>query len=120
MTVGSLLFGEIDGRGQVTYCQVGVPVTKDLLLRLPVAEEAEQKFRFASPCARSACIHWAGKCSLSSKLAEFQAFKQGEFFEEIALPTCAIRTSCRWFLQDGPGMCSKCEILSRVAWSGKE
>lgn len=107
---GSLLFGMLDRRGQVIYRPSAIPVTRELLLRLPVAAEAEELFRFASPCARSACVHWAEGCALSARLSEFQAFPQGE---SQGLPECAIRQNCRWFLQDGPKMCKACQILAR-------
>jgi len=111
LTEGSLLFGLIDRRGQVSYSQAAVPVSKELLLHLPLAETAEQEFRFASPCAATRCIHWAEGCSLSSKLSQFQAFPQDDSVQDH----CAIRSQCRWYLQDGPQMCSNCQIHSRVA-----
>jgi hypothetical protein len=112
MTEGSLLFGLIDRRGQVTYSQAAIPVTKKLLLHLPVAREAEGQFRFASACATSACLHWAEGCSLSSRLSEFQVFASESDIDRTP-PECAIRARCRWYLQDGPAMCSVCQIHSR-------
>ena len=110
LTEGALLFGLIDRRGQVSYSQAAIRVTKKLLLELPLV--AEQEFRFASPCAQSACVHWSGECSLSTRLSEFQAFGQDD--PEDGLPACAIREECRWYQQDGPQMCSHCRIHSRV------
>lgn len=110
LTEGALLFGMVDRRGQVSYSQAAIPVTKKLLVELPVA--AEDQFRFASACARSACVHWSGECSLSSRLSEFQTFGQDD--AEEGLPSCSIRPQCRWYLQDGPQMCSHCRIHSRV------
>jgi len=76
MTQGSLLFATIDGKGSVSYRSDTLPVSKLLLRELPVRETSERKFRFAAPCLRSSCVHWADKCSLGSNLAEFQAFGQ--------------------------------------------
>lgn len=111
LTEGALLYGLVDARGQTAYGQTAFPVTKQLLLSLPVKDQAEQQYRFASPCAQSACIHWQGRCDLSSRLSLFQAFRQDG--AQSGLPQCAIRPQCRWFLQDGPEMCSRCEIIAR-------
>lgn len=105
--VGALVFGLIDRSGQVSYSRAAIPVTRRLLLELPIT--SEQQFRFASPCAQSACRHWADGCSLSSTLSEFTAFAQHP--EDPG--DCAIRPECRWFLQDGARMCSNCQIHSR-------
>lgn len=112
LTEGALLFGLIDRQGQVAYSQTAVPVTRKLLLHLPVAESAEQQFRFASACATSACCHWADGCGLSARLAEFQVFAAD--LETELLPNCSIRAQCRWYLQDGPAMCSPCQIHTRL------
>lgn len=77
LTEGALLFGMVDRRGQVSYSQAAIPVTKKLLVELPVA-----------------------------------AFGQDD--AEEGLPSCSIRPQCRWYLQDGPQMCSHCRIHSRV------
>jgi len=113
MTEGSLLFGLIDRRGQVSYSEAAVPVSKKLLLHLPLAEEAEQQFRFASACATSACIHWAEGCSLSSRLSQFQVFAVDSDYN-LAPPECPIRSQCRWYLQDGPSICNACQVHSRT------
>lgn len=112
MTEGSLLFGLIDRRGHVSYSQAAVPVSKKLLLHLPLAEDAEQQFRFASTCATSACTHWAEGCSLSSRLSQFQVFAVDSDNNQ-APPQCPIRPQCRWYLQDGPSICTACQVHSR-------
>ena len=110
---GALLFGLIDRRGHVSYSQAAVPVTRKLLLHLPVAESAEQQFRFASACATVACRHWADGCALSASLAELRAFAPDSKSTD-SLPNCSIRGQCRWYLQDGPAMCSPCQIHTRL------
>lgn len=112
-TEDAVLFGLIDRRGQVTFGRKAIPVTRQLLLQLPV--EADRQFRFASACAGGGCIHWSDGCSLSARLSEFQAFRQDG--GEDGLPDCAIRTQCRWYIQDGPQMCSNCQIHSRLPHS---
>ena len=110
---GALLFGLIDRRGHVSYSQAAVPVTRKLLLQLPVAESAERQFRFASACDTVACRHWADGCALSAKLSELQVFAS-DSESTTSLPNCSIRTQCRWYLQDGPKMCSTCQVHSRL------
>jgi hypothetical protein len=105
---GALLFGMVDRCGQTSYSKAAVPVSRQLLLELPVT--SEHMFRFASPCAQAACRYWADECSLSSNLSEFQAFGQ----HDADAGECAIRSQCRWFLQNGAVMCSKCLIHTRL------
>lgn len=105
---GALLFGMVDRFGQTSYSKAAVPVSKQLLLELPVS--SEHTFRFASPCAQAACRHWADGCSLSANLSEFQAFGQND----VEAGDCTIRAQCRWFLQNGDAMCSKCQIHTRL------
>ena len=106
---GTTLFGLVDQEGQVVLHDKGVPVSKQLLLHLPVT--AEHEFRFAAPCVRSGCVRWNDECSLAAKLSEFQVFSHSETLEQ---PACPIQSSCRWLAQVGPSICSICLTVSRV------
>lgn len=68
----------------------------------------EARFRFAGPCATSACGHWAEeRCALGDTVARAGAALD----QDGALPACAIRSSCRWWAQGGPDSCRVCSRI---------
>jgi hypothetical protein len=72
---------------------------------------AETRFRFAGLCHQSACHQWQhGRCSVIGQVLESSPEPQtGTGAErEPTLPDCAIRTSCRWYAQEGGRACAVC------------
>jgi len=78
----------------------------------------EKRFRFSSPCAQCGCGQWipdssgaanpgAGRCGvIESVLATPQPPNLSK-----ELPSCSIRTQCRWFVQRGEEACSVCRYV---------
>jgi hypothetical protein len=102
---GSVVIGVVGGTAEeprVDHLSPSLPVTSELLsLASPVAPA--EVFRFAAPCVRSECQHFAGsKCRLATKIVKL--------LPEVSdkLPTCAIRPRCRWWLQEGKSGCFRC------------
>jgi len=82
------------------------PVTADFIQETTKGRPAEQRFRFANRCVQSGCNQWKdGKCSvIKNVLDALPVF-------ESSLPKCAIRSSCRWYFQEGPKACSVCPLI---------
>jgi hypothetical protein len=104
---GARVIGVVGGtpeRPETAYLDQAQPVTQDILdLAGPVAPA--EVFRFAAPCANSACGHYDGaehRCRLAEKTVRWveQAVDN--------LPKCSIRASCRWWQQEGPAACRRC------------
>lgn len=104
---GARVIGVVGGtpeRPETAYLDQAQPVTQEILdLAGPVAPA--EVFRFAAPCANSACGHYDGaeqKCRLAEKTVRWveQAVDN--------LPKCSIRVSCRWWQQEGPAACRRC------------
>jgi hypothetical protein len=104
---GARIIGVVGGtpeRPETAYLDQAQPVTPEILdLAGPVAPA--EVFRFAAPCANSACGHYDGaehKCRLAEKTVRWveQAVD--------SLPKCSIRASCRWWQQEGPAACRRC------------
>lgn len=77
-----------------------------------------KRFRFTSECVDGRCGQWRdGKCSVAIKAREQLAdpiraearARTGD--ASPALPACAIRPTCRWFAQEGAGICAVCSFV---------
>jgi hypothetical protein len=104
---GARVIGVVGGtpeRPETAYLDQAQPVTQEILeLAGPVAPA--EVFRFAAPCANSACGHYDGaehKCRLAEKTVRWVAQAVDN------LPKCSIRASCRWWQQEGPAACRRC------------
>lgn len=102
---GSTAFGIVTGTAdepQVAYLAEPQPVT-DELLALSGPVHPTEIFRFAAPCAGSACQHFDGaKCRLVGRIVE------GLPAVSEHLPPCKIRSTCRWWQQEGKAACLRC------------
>ena len=105
-TAGSVLFGVMGGAaarpGLVAYLNEPQPVGEDVLaLAGPVPATAV--FRFAATCGESACVHYDGSdCRLAAKVVTMLPAAVA------VLPTCPIRSRCRWWHQEGRAACMRC------------
>ena len=81
------------------------PVTPELLaLAAPV--RPTEVFRFAAPCAGTACSHFDGaKCQLAGRFVKLLPPVTA------TLPPCHLRTNCRWWRQEGRAACLRCPQL---------
>lgn len=113
----SAVFGVVLGSAEqprVAYLNQTRPVTEDLLaLAGPVAPT--EVFRFAAPCAGGACQHFDGTdCRLATRIVE------GLPSAVDQLPDCAIRDSCRWWLQEGAEACFRCPLIASETYGTAE
>jgi hypothetical protein len=110
---GAVAFGVVGGSAstpRVGYIVRPQPVTAELLaLAAPAAADAV--FRFAAPCAASACQHFDGaNCQLATRIvAMLQVVTE-------TLPACVLRPICRWWKQEGVAACRRCpQVVTHVA-----
>jgi len=102
---GAVLHGIVGGTvaaPRVGYLVEPQPVT-DALLALANPVSPTEVFRFAAPCAGSACVHFDGaNCRLATRVVELLPSVVD------SLPPCRIRPQCRWWQQEGRAACLRC------------
>jgi hypothetical protein len=90
------------------------PVTETLLgLAGPVTPT--ELFRFAAPCKERACVQYDGsRCRLSRAIADLPPGNGGNTSPvRASLPSCGIRSRCRWWREEGADACRRCpEIVT--------
>jgi hypothetical protein len=100
------IFGVVTGSPsegfQVGYLTESVPATPELIAAVAPARPT-QVFRAAVACAEHHCKHFDGaNCQLATRIAAMLNPVVS------ALPRCAIRSTCRWFHQEGRDACLRC------------
>jgi hypothetical protein len=102
---GARIFGVMTGTPEahrVGYLTEAMPVS-DQLLALAGPAKPTQLFRIAAPCANGGCKHFAANtCTLAQRIVA------GIPAVVNALPACQIRSTCRWFRQEGREACFRC------------
>ena len=104
---GARMFGVMTGTPEahrVGYLTEIVPLSKQLLA-LAGSAKPTQLFRIAAPCAGASggCKHFKSHaCSLAERIVA------GVPAVVNALPACQIRSTCRWFRQEGKEACFRC------------
>jgi len=87
---------------RVGYLTETLPVSEKLLALSGPAKPTEV-FRIAAPCAMSGCKHFKDNaCTLVQRIVEGLAPVVN------ALPPCQVRSTCRWFSQEGRNACLRC------------
>jgi hypothetical protein len=109
-TPGNLLLGIVRPNGHVAALRNPIPIDKAFVDKASeVRRAAEMRFRFAGPCVTTACQHWTGaRCEVSDAVTRTVTATSEQPFE----PTpCAIRSSCRWWSQNGAAACRACSFV---------
>jgi hypothetical protein len=89
-------------RARLGYLAEPIPLT-DELLSLTAPVQPAEVFRFSAPCAGDDCQHFDGRdCSLISKAVALLPAVV------TRLPACRVRSTCRWWLQEGRAACARC------------
>jgi len=104
---GARIFAVVGGTveaPELAYLDEALPVTEELVaLTAPV--QPDEVYRMAGACARERCAHHSGaddRCTLVERTVELTPTVVH------LLPRCAIRTTCRWWDQEGASACSRC------------
>jgi hypothetical protein len=105
---GALLVGVVGGsveEPRLAYLAEPLPVTREITVLSGTVKPTEI-FRFAAPCAGTACMHFDGKdCRLAQRIARSVPAVVDD------LPSCRIRPECRWWLQEGKAACLRCPMV---------
>lgn len=108
---GAALFGVQDATGHVEYLDEPIVVDQTFVDTARQGRVPEERFRFASNCAKSGCGHWADEgtgCGLVGKIVDAMNRKA-----EATLVACPIRNRCRWYHQQGAAACASCDEVVR-------
>ncbi|WP_235296195.1 hypothetical protein [Portibacter marinus] len=99
---GHSVFGKFEGN------------TLQYLEELDVIESGDLEFgkhenvRATMPCVTKGCINWNGnKCTVPDQMSHYFNPVQ----DLSAVENCPIRSSCRWYAQDGDRACSICPLI---------
>ena len=114
---GSRVLGVIAGNAaepQVAYLNEHLPVSPDVLA-LAGQVPPTQVFRFAAQCDERACMHFDGKdCKLATRIVRILPAVVD------ALPACRIRSTCRWYQQEGRPACFRCPQVVTLNYQPSE
>jgi hypothetical protein len=114
---GSVAFGVIGGTPdapRLAHLERTLPVT-DELLALSAPINPAQVFRFAAPCAGSACQHFDGTdCRLATRVVQILPAVTS------ALPPCLLRPDCRWWQQEGKAACLRCPQVVTESYAASD
>ena len=105
---GAQLIGVVLRNGRVAFSAETRLVDGEFVREAQAVGTPERYFRFASPCAQGACAQWAGdRCGvIETVLTENDRTEALE-----PPPECAIRSSCRWYVQTGLAACHVCPLV---------
>jgi hypothetical protein len=105
---GTVLLGVVNANGTVGYFSNKTEVTEELLEVIHKTGDAEKHFRFSGNCVESGCRQWdKGNCSVIKNIMH----ANDDLELEAQLPNCSIRSSCRWYYQEGAKACSFCPYI---------
>ena len=114
----AVVFGLVTGprdKPRIGYLTEVQPVT-DKLRTLAGSALPGQVFRVAATCTQGACKHFDGTdCRLAARIVTL--------LDPVvnSLPACQIRSSCRWFRQEGREACIRCpQVITDKAASVEE
>jgi hypothetical protein len=107
---GALLIGVMTPAGRLAYLQPPAEVDAEFVAAAKAAGHPQRTYRFSTPCVEAGCPQWNGdSCSLGHLMAE-----QAGALDPPApgkLPTCAIRSACRWYSEQGAKACAVCPLI---------
>ncbi|MGO8854340.1 MAG: hypothetical protein ACLQO1_01315 [Steroidobacteraceae bacterium] len=110
--LGARAFGIILGSTEapeVAYLKAEATIDLSRLTRLHNLEPTEV-FRIAAKCEESRCAHFNGtRCTLAERIIE-------QLPPVVdALPPCTVRSTCRWYFEQGKEACIRCPQLVTVS-----
>lgn len=106
--VGSKLLGIVGPEGVVGFVSPLLPVTDAFVEQVQSGRRPESRFRFTAPCVQKKCAYWTGeRCGVVDAMVVGFA----EQAEMTQIRPCALRSSCRWFNQQGRSACKVCPLV---------
>ncbi len=110
LSKGAYLLGIKNEENKIDILSEPVKVDGELLEKFNTHDtKAEKALRFTNKCVQSGCKQWTGeKCGVIDNILE----KVEEKYIEDNLPDCAIRSTCRWYFQEGASACKVCTLVT--------
>jgi hypothetical protein len=107
------LLGVIDENGRVGYLTPAITVDQEFVEKAKQGRSPRKRFRFAGPCVEESCAQWTGsRCGVIDTVFDaVQTLAPAPARPDGVLPHCAIRSSCRWFAQEGAAACAACPFV---------
>jgi hypothetical protein len=106
---GATLLGMVNDNGILGYIETAVEIDESFIEAAGNGAELERSFRFSSDCATTGCRQWHnGKCGVIEKV---MTMNPDWHLSNPLLPACSIRSTCRWFSQEGAKACSYCPYV---------
>jgi hypothetical protein len=106
-----IVFGIVGGtadRPRVEYLTEPQPLTPEIQRMCSPVTPAEV-LRIATPCVRYRCKHFESeKCTLAQRIVQILSPVVD------SVPSCRLRPSCRWWIQEGPSACLRCPQVVRT------
>ena len=107
------VLGVVSGSAEaprIAYLKADADVGGAMLEKLGSLDPAHV-FRFSAKCEEHRCAQFKdGHCSLGRRIAA------GLDPVVSALPPCLIRSTCRWFAEEGESVCYRCpQVITLVA-----
>jgi hypothetical protein len=94
--------------GRLAYVQPPTRVNAEFVADARALGRPESRFRFSTPCIEAGCPQWNGEgCAVIDKVIE----EESQETAPAKLPSCAIRSTCRWFSQRGAAACAVCPLV---------
>jgi hypothetical protein len=103
----AILLGKVKQDGTVSYFSNRMQLDESSVKEFQKLVEPERYYRFSSPCVQNGCKQWqGGGCSVIKKVLHAG-------LEDLPTdaPACIIRTTCRWFHQEGVQACYVCPMV---------
>ncbi|WP_299864695.1 hypothetical protein [uncultured Hoeflea sp.] len=115
---GSRLHGLFGPDGRLMRLSPPLEIDQSFVEAARQGRSPTKRFRFTSECVEGRCGQWRdGKCGVAIKAREQLAGHAGAEAHvrpggrSSALPACAIRSTCRWFAQEGGDICAACSFV---------
>jgi hypothetical protein len=106
---GALLLGVRTPSGYLAYLQPSTRIDAEFAERLKAQGHPERTYRFSAPCTEAECSQWTGhSCGLGEQVAAQASVLPAP---SGGLPACAIRSSCRWYSEQGRAACAVCPLI---------
>ena len=113
---GAILLGIVGRNGQVGYVTPRMTIDADFVREAHKGRAPEARFRFAQPCIEGGCAQWtANRCGLIDRAIESPEATRPTEWSQGSLPNCVIRSTCRWFSQEGAKACAVCPLVVHTA-----
>jgi len=115
---GAYLLGIRNEENQMDILEDPIKITDEIYKKFEEAQtKPEKTLRVANKCIESGCNQWTGeKCGVIDDVL----VRVEENYLKDQLPECGIRSTCRWYSQEGSKACQGCPLVTTYSEDPKE